>query len=86
MTYGEFKQTCQDYYDEVYGELKQIYEDGEYHKPTLLDGEVFALRRVLGWMDKVEINKIYVDEETLTHLTNDIKNLQKQLENLAKED
>lgn len=44
----------QSYYDEVYAELKQMYDNGEYHKPTMLDGELFALRRVLNWIEEKE--------------------------------
>lgn len=54
MTIDELRQLIQSYCDEVYNELKQIYEDGEYHKPTMLDGEFYALRRVLGWINKKE--------------------------------
>ena len=48
------RELIQSYYDEVYDELKQMYDDGEYHKPTMLDGELLALRRVLGWMNEKE--------------------------------
>ena len=54
MTATYLRELIQSYYDEVYDELKQMYDDGEYHKPTMLDGELLALRRVLGWMHKKE--------------------------------
>lgn len=85
MTYGEFREACLDYYNEVYDELKQIYEDGEYHRPTLLDGELLALRRVLNWMDEINVKKIHINTEALSEIQNDINNLKQQLEKL-KED
>lgn len=52
MTVAYLRELIQSYYDEVYDELKQIYDDGEYHKPTMLDGELLALRRVLNWIEE----------------------------------
>lgn len=54
MTAESLQELIQSYYDEVYAELKQMYDDGEYHKPTMLDGELLALRRVLNWIEEKE--------------------------------